>query len=466
MMMNALQKILSFLRGVVKTLRLALPKLGVGWMFALLTINFNRITIVEMDVAAIAVTAMLAMHYLLSPFQVISGRIADNHPIAGLRRTPYYLMAAVVASLAFLGLPSAAFAMGDGLATGFAGGFALLLIFGVAIAVMGDSHHSLIAEVVEPEKRGGVISVVWTFTILSTIIAAVIMSQVMPEFTPEAMQQLYNMTPLIVIGSALVGMVGIEPRLSKEDFEITQQQAQAATPQGNPISSAIQILKTNKQAAGFFAFVFVSILSIFLQDNILEPFGAEVFGMSVAETNSFQPTWGGGVLVGMLLMGAISTLFSIEKRTIAMIGCAGTSAGMAILAGAAFTETVEMVKPSLMLMGLFTGFFNVGALSMMMDMTIEGATGLYMGMWGMAQAFGNGTASFGGGALHTAFIDTGLFVPSAAYMVIFAIEAVGMGIAGLILWNLSVQKFHVIQKSSSAGRLQRKDAVLAMEADL
>jgi BCD family chlorophyll transporter-like MFS transporter len=356
--------------------------------------------------------------------------------------------------------------MGDGLWTGFAGGFVLLLIFGVAIAVMGDAHHSLIAEVVEPEKRGGVISVVWTFTILSTIIASVIMSQVMPEFTPEGMQQLYNLTPLIVMGSALVGMVGIEPRLSKEEFAITQQQAQEATPQGNPISSAIQILKTNKQAAGFFAFVFVSILSIFLQDNILEPFGAEVFGMSVAETNSFQPTWGGGVLVGMLLMGALSTLFSIKKRTIALIGCIGTAGGMAVLAGAAFMEVEAMVKPSLMIMGFFTGFFNVGALSMMMDMTIEGATGLYMGMWGMAQAFGNATASFGGGALHTGFIETGLFTAPTAYMVIFGIEAIGMTLAGVILWHLSVDRFHVIQKSGRKSKLTRQDAVLAMEVDL
>jgi len=39
-------------------------------------------------------------------------------------------------------------------------------------------------------------------------------------------------------------------------------------------------------------------------------------------------------------------------------------------------------------MGFSTGLYNVGALSLMMDMTVEGATGLYMGMWGMAQAFG------------------------------------------------------------------------------
>ena len=52
--------LLRFLRASVKTSRLALPKLGVGWMFALLTINFNRITIEELNVAGVAVGTLLA----------------------------------------------------------------------------------------------------------------------------------------------------------------------------------------------------------------------------------------------------------------------------------------------------------------------------------------------------------------------------------------------------------------------
>lgn len=457
-------KPIKWIKAVVKTLRLALPKLGVGWMFALLTINFNRITIVELNIAAVAVTGMLALHYFLSPFQVISGRIADRFPIGGLRRTPYLIGSAVVGSLVFLALPGVALAMSEGSALAYAAGFGLLLIFGIAIAVMGDSHHSLIAEVTEPESRGGVISVVWTFTILSTIIAAIVMAARMPEYTPQAMQDLYNLTPLIVIGSALLGIVGIEPRLTGADLDAALQQSKEVVPQGNPISAAIGVLRENTQARGFFLFIFVSILSIFLQDNILEPFGAEVFGMSVAETTSFQPAWGGGVLIGMMLMGIASVFLSISKRTIALIGCAGTSLGMLILAGAAVTETADMVKPALMFMGFFTGFFNVGALSMMMDMTVEGATGLYMGLWGMAQAFGNGVASFGGGVLHTGLIETGTLAPSTAYMVIFGLEAFGMALAAVLLWNLSVSRFR--QLSDVPRKLKRSDAVLAMEADL
>ncbi|MEL7432399.1 MAG: BCD family MFS transporter [Chloroflexota bacterium] len=466
--MAILKAIGRFILALIKTFRLALPKLGVGWMFALLTINFNRITISELEVAAIVIGLMLALHYFLSPFQVISGRIADRNPIFGMRRTPYLLMAAVAASLIFLALPSAAVGMGNGSALAFAGGFGLLLVYGIAIAVMGDAHHSLIAEVVTPERRGGVISVVWTFTILSSIIAAVVMGQIMPEYDPATMQFMYNLTPFIVIISAFVGVIGIEKRMTAEETAAAIERSKEITPEGNPVVAAITVLRENKEAWGFFAFIFISILSIFLQDVILEPFGSEVFGMTVEETTNFQPAWGGGVLIGMLLMGAISSFLRIRKRTIALVGTIGTAFGYAALAYAAFTLQENLITPSLTFMGFFTGFFNVGALSMMMDMTVEGATGLYMGLWGMAQAFGNGMSSVAGGGLHTLLIGSGFLAPELAYTFIFGLEALGMTIAAVVLVNISVSRFKAINEGAEQDRLNLRaaDALTAMEAGI
>lgn len=458
--MKKLSKIPQILKAILKTIRLALPKLGVGWMFALLTINLNRIAIVELNITAVIITTMLALHYFLSPFQVIFGRIADRHPVVGYRRTPYLLTAAIVASLVFLALPTIAVNMGAGATWAFAAGLLAFVIYGVAIAVMGDAHHSLIAEVTKPESRGTVIAVVWTFSILSTIVAAGVMKSMMPVYTQEAMQNLYNLSPFIVIGFTFLGVIGMEKRLSKEEQAEAIVKAEQVAPTGNPVSAAMRVLRENTQARGFFAFVFISIFSIFLQDNILEVFGAETFGMTPGETSGFQQMWGGGVLIGMVIMGVISGVSSISKRKIVIVGCLGTAAGMLLLAFSAFTVQVSFVTPSLVLMGLFTGFFNVGALSMMMDMTIDGATGLYMGLWGMAQAFGNGLASFGGGALHTIFIETGLMTPQSAYFTIFGVEAVGMGLAAFIIWHLSVKQFQY----QHAARLTGADAVLAMEA--
>src|SRR6056297_1844648 len=132
---------------VIWTLRIALPKVAVGWMFALLTIDFNRVAMVELGIAAIVVTALLSIHYFMAPFQVVVGRIADTLPIFGYRRTPYLLLGSVVVSLLFLMLPSVAMGMGEGSALAFFSAIVLFTLFGISMAVIADTYHALIAEV-------------------------------------------------------------------------------------------------------------------------------------------------------------------------------------------------------------------------------------------------------------------------------------------------------------------------------
>ncbi len=106
-------------------------------------------------------------------------------------------------------------------------------------------------------------------------------------------------------------------------------------------------------------------------------------------------------------------------------------------------------------MGFSTGLYNVGALSLMMDMTVEGATGLYMGMWGMAQAFGTATANILAGALHTVLIEAQVLGQTLGYGVIFGLEAVLMVIGIALLSGVSVEAFR---------GLTRTDLTRAMEA--
>jgi BCD family chlorophyll transporter-like MFS transporter len=451
-------KVVRVLLGLLKTLRLALPKIGVGWMFALLTVNFNRISIVELGVTAVVVTSMLSMHNFLSPFQVIFGRIADRNPILGYRRTPYLLFSALVSSLIFLTLPSLATAMSGGNSLTYVVGFITFALFGICFAGMGDTHHSLIAETTDPRYRGGVMSVIWTISILSAIIASIVMQVMMPVYDPAQMQAMYNLTPIIVITTVLLGVVGLEKRLNKEEVATAIAKSKALAPQGNPLASAWSILSQNPQARVFFSFVFLSMFAIFLQDNILEVFGAEVFNMTPKQTSGFQQMWGGGVLLGMLGIGLISTFRPISKKTMAMTGAIGTAVGLFGLAIAAGSQHQAMLTPVLFGMGLFTGFFNVGALSMMMDMTVDGATGLYMGMWGIDQAYGTGVSSVAAGVLHTGLIELGGLVPSTAYTLIFGLEGMAMALSVAILYRLSVEQFR-----QSVGGVSRSDIGRAME---
>jgi MFS transporter, BCD family, chlorophyll transporter len=415
------------------TLRLALLRVGAGWMFALLTFNFNRVTISDLGAVAVIVTTLIGMHHFISFFQVYWGRFADRYPIFGLRRTPYIVLSGLLASLVFLALPTVAIGLGAREPLAVLQAFLLIGFFGICTAMNGSSSNALIAEVTTPKERGGVVAFVWAAVIISGIVSAGVAGAIMPSYDPAKMQQLYNLTPIVVLVSILVGVVGLERRITKEEHAALM--AAAPSENATPIGTfrvATQLVRTNYQVRGFFAFVLLAIMGIFLQDAILEPYGAEVFGMNQAATAKFQQAWGSGALLGMLGIGILSGLLPISKKTIATLGGLGVAGGL---------HQQTLINPGLMVMGLGIGLFNVGALSMMMEMTVEGQTGLYMGLWGMAQGLGNGFANITSGALHTGLIETGLLTPSAAYATIFFTEASLMVVAIGILRSISVQEF-------------------------
>lgn len=438
---------MKFLRLAFKTLRLSIIRVGVGWMFALLTFNFNRIAIYELGALAIIVTTLLGVHHFLSPLQVFWGRLSDRYPILGYRRTPYILLSSLLASLIFPLLPSIAVGLGERTFSATLEAVGLALLFGVAMAANGTSNNSLVAEVTAERERGGVIAVVWTFIVISGIASAGVAKVIMPEYSPERMQFLYNLTPFIVLGSALIGLVGMERRITKAEHAEVMARPRVEASSDNAFRVAWQIMGSNRQVRNFFVFVLLAIMGIFLQDAILEVFGAEVFGMTVAETTSFQQAWGGGILIGMLGIGLLSPLLPVSKKTIASVGGLGVAGGLFLLAFASLTVQRELITPALLLMGLSIGLFNVGSLSMTMEMTVEGYVGLYMGLWGMAQGLGNGLANVLSGALHTALIETGLLVPSMAYTVIFSLEALTMVMAVAVLRGISVQHFRGVSRN-------------------
>jgi MFS transporter, BCD family, chlorophyll transporter len=73
-----------------RLLRLALFQVSVGMAYALLVGTLNRVMIVELGVAAWAVSLMVALPLLAAPFRALVGHRSDTHLSAlGWRRVPY-----------------------------------------------------------------------------------------------------------------------------------------------------------------------------------------------------------------------------------------------------------------------------------------------------------------------------------------------------------------------------------------
>lgn len=415
------------IRKIILTLQLTLPRATTGMLSAVLSSNFNRISIYEMGITAVIITTMLGLYHFLSPFQVIFGRLADRVPIFGLRRSPYILAGLTLSALVVAFLPPVALAMSAGHIWAFVLGFCMLILFGVGFCASGVTHLSLIADVVAEKERGLQVALTWIILITSMILTLRFLGILMPEYDYDRMREIYAWFVPVIFGVTLLGLLGVEKRLTAQDREeIARAAVSEDGKQERLLASLVGFVVDafkKSETRYFFFFIFFAMFGIYLQDNILEVFGAEVMELTVGETGQFQQVWGAGALIGMLLMGIATRVFSVSKLFAIKTGLLGIVGSFILLAHAATVAELQLVMISLFTFGFFNGVFTVGCLSAMLDMTTEKDRGAYMGLWGLALAYAMGLGSLVGGALVSSTIETGILTASTGYAGIFLLEA-------------------------------------------
>ncbi|MDW8053608.1 MAG: BCD family MFS transporter [Anaerolineae bacterium] len=452
-------------------MRLTMPKLGVSYLFTLLLSVFNRVMINELAIAAGLIGGLYFLYRSMNIFQVWAGRYADRRVILGLRRTPMMFLGVMLAALALVPLPHVAVYYSETRSVlGIVAMAACLALFGLGFAMNGDAHNTLIAEQTEGKRnRPAVVATVWLFQIVFIVISGIVSSIVLqiadtqagapPGCTTAECAAIRSavavrMMPYFFLMGPVLALIGFLPVLGVEARVSETELARAAQKPQLNVREAYARIFTNPQARVFFFFIVTSIFALFLQDNILEPFGADVFKLAPRQTAQFQPIMGMGTILAMLVMGIVASKYPIPKRTIADWGLMISAAAFALLTLSALTHALPLLFAGIAILGIGMGVFNVGALSMMMDMTVPGEAGSLMGAWGMAQALSNGFAQFVGGALRDLGIQlTGSF--EAAYSVIFVV-AIGMSLIAInLMARVNVELFR---------KLTREQLVATMEA--
>jgi BCD family chlorophyll transporter-like MFS transporter len=433
-----------------------LPKMGVAYLFVMLLSVFNRVMINELNIGATVVGFMYLTYNLMNVLQVSNGRIADRRAFFGLRRTPLMFVGLSVSALSLIPLPRFAYAFAAGDTLAFAGMLACMCGFGLGFAMNGDSHNTLIAELTEGKRnRPGVVSAVWLFQLVCIVASGIVTSIVVQSaeiaagaakgcVTAECQaiqaRVALDLMPTLFLAGPLVCWIGMLPLIGLErPLNREQIAALRARPALNLRDAYARIFR-NTQARIFFFFIVTAIFGLFLQDDILEPFGADVFSLPVSATARFQSIMGSATIVAMLVMGVIASRANITKRAIANMGAVMSACGFALLVASALLHVQPMLYAGIITLGAGMGVFNIGALSMMMDMTVPGETGSLMGAWGMAQALANGWGQLIGGGLR----DVGLALTASApisYSVIFAVSIVMCFVAISLMARVDIQKF-------------------------
>jgi len=413
-----------------KRIQLGLIHVAVAMTLVPINSTLNRVMIKELAISATLVALLASLPYLFSPIQVAIGSYSDRHPIFGLRRTPYILVGLILCVLGVIISPQVAFLISENFGLGILAGIFAFGAWGMGYNLSSVSYLSLATELSGEDGRGKTIATMWFMMIVSIIGTAIGISHMVDPYTPQAMIRAFEVVGASALVLGLLGLLRLEPRV-KTDAAKAQSEAYTV----KQMTSAIL---DNPVAKVFFVYLLLLLAALLGQDVLLEPFGAEAFGMSVTETTRITSLWGTFVLVAIIIAGALEG--RVSKRIVAQAGNLGALVGFVVIVLSGFFRSLSVFYSGVTLLGIGTGLSTVANLSLMFELTVAGNVGLYIGAWGFSNALSRLTGSLLGGIVRDGVTQaTGQAL--SGYMVVFGIEAVMLAVAALMLARIDVSAF-------------------------
>jgi BCD family chlorophyll transporter-like MFS transporter len=345
--------------------------------------------------------------------------------------------------------PQVAFLLSTNFPLGILAGLFAFGAWGMGYNLSSVSYLSLVSELSGEQERGRTVAVMWFMMIVSIIGTAIALSRMLDPYTPQALVSAFQVVALSALGLGLLGLVKLEPR--------SPANRSAAAAEAYSLRQIAAVITRNRVGRTFFLYLLLLLAAILGQDVLLEPFGAEAFGLSVTQTTRITSIWGTFVLAAILLAAWLEKR-RVPKHLVAQVGNLGALAGFLGILLSGLVHSSPVFYTGVTLLGLGTGLATVSNLSLMFDLTVPGEVGLYIGAWGVSNALSRLAGSVLGGAVRDAVTQvSGL--PLGGYLAVFGIEALMLLAATLMLASIDVSAFR--RQAAAPSVLER--AALAAE---
>jgi BCD family chlorophyll transporter-like MFS transporter len=413
----------------LKRFQLGLIHVAVAMTLVPINSTLNRVMIKELAISATVVAILASLPYLFSPIQVAIGSYSDRHPILGFRRTPYILAGLILCVIGVIVSPQVAFLMAENFALGLLVGVLAFGAWGMGYNLSAVSYLSLASELSKENERGKTIATMWFMMILSIILTAIGLSRMVDPYTPEALIRAFGVVAATALILGLLALIKLEPRSNR---------LAPASSENYTVKQMTAAITANPVARVFFIYLLLLLAAILGQDVLLEPFGAEAFGMTVTQTTRITSLWGTFVLLAIIIAGMLEG--RVSKRLVAQLGNTGALPGFVVIviSGILINQTVFYMGVTLL--GIGTGLSTVSNLSLMFDLTMPGMVGLYIGAWGFSNALSRLTGSILGGVVRDVVTQiTGHAL--SGYLVVFGIEALMLLVATVMLYRININAF-------------------------
>lgn len=430
-------------------LRLALFQVSVGMAGVMLLGTLNRVMIVELSVPATLVAIMVALPVLIAPFRALFGFKSDNYRSAiGWKRLPYLWFGTLWQFGGLAVMPACLLVLGGDVThdVPFAGEVLAALAFimtGFGMHMTQTAGLALAADRATDDTRPRVVALLYVMFLVGMGVSAIIIGWLLRDFTALLLIS-------VVQGCAVMTLVlNVIALWKQERMNPMTPAARAANPPA--FKDAWSDLTKGGLAGRLLAVVFVGTMAFNMQDVLLEPYGGEILGLSVASTTLLTATWAVGALAGFALAARVLGKGGDIYR-MASIGLLAGIAAFSIVIFAAPLNSTPLFFIGASLIGFGGGYFAISTLTATMLLPAEGLAGrgLALGAWGAAQATAAGLSTLIGGAMRDGVNmlalsgrwGAALATPSTGYSVVYHFEIALLFATLIILGRLVTQNKH------------------------
>lgn len=421
---------------VGRILRLSTFQIGSAMGDILTAGVWNRIMISDFGIPAWPIGLLLALKYFMAPISLWVGHRSDTIPLWSWYRTSYIWLGRGLMLLSFP-LLGATTVMLEGNTTDLIAWSILILsflIYGLGTLLSGSPYLALVRDSAPPAMQGIAIGIVETALITLFPIVAIGFSRMLVTYDPALFWRLILF--IMVVGGFFwfFSVAGAEKENRR--WPMAREVGERVD-----LKKTFQMIWADGRTRSFFLFLFVATFSAWMQDNVLEPYGAEVFGWEVERTTRLTGYWGTATVVVLIASFIIWRKRRPEEQSgVTKAGLAIMAFGMALLLTSAYTGNTSIFLTGLVIFGAGFGLYTFGGLSLMAVMSPDPHSGAYLGLWTVAILVSKGLGTFMGGVIRDVLLAAG-GQAWLAYGAIFGLSAVGLLVAAGILSRLDVVSF-------------------------
>ena len=426
-----------------RLMRLSLFQVTVGMALVLLVGTLNRVMIVELSVPATLVAGMLALPLIFAPFRTLIGHRSDIHVSAlGWRRVPYIWKGTLYQFGGFAIMPFALLVLsGYGEAVdaprwlGLSSAAIAFLLVGAGVHMVQTVGLALATDLVDEEDHPKVVGLMYVMLLVGMVLSALVYGLLLETYTPGRLIQVIQGSAVVTVGLNLFA-------LWKQEARDRQRARHMQVMERPSFQSAWASLIEGSGMIRLLVVIGLGTFGFGMADVLLEPYGGQALGFSVAETTRLTALLASGTLIGFAYASRALARGG-EAIPLGRIGALIGAPGFAAIIASSSVGGTPLFLLGTLATGIGAGLFGHATLTATIRSAPKGRIGLALGAWGAVQA-----TCAGIGVALAGIVRDVLLAPSqngaglsqeTPYIVVFSVEIVFLVLAVVVAVPLARQ---------------------------